>query len=555
MFRRLLSITVAILACCLTMAATASAATPGSGLTVQAWATPTSFSAGNAAFCEPHRVGLLFCADAYRATVTNQGSVSTASPITITETLPAGVSPGQILLYWSRNGVNGASYGENDCEVVAGSEPVVVQCHWRHPLGAGETLEMVLYEVVVEPGAGEALTDTIAVSGGGSPEVSTSVHNTYGGALPSFGVSSFSSFIAGLDGQSDTQAGGHPYGYSTTIDLNNDARLSAFEVFVNDTSIHDLKDLVVDLPLGFLGSALAAPQCTLAELSSPSVAESQVAGCPADTQVGTISTQPAIGAGLVKANLYNMVPERGVAAEFGFVDTIHGVHVLYSSVVPTSAGYVLRTTSQDNPQIDLSSVRVTLFGNPAVRDGSGNTPVAMFTNPSECDGEPLMTTVHADSWQEPGSYNADGTPNFSDPNWVSSTSTSPPTTGCDLLHFGGSVTAQPETSAADSPTGVSVDVKVPQSEEPESLATPPLRDSVVTLPAGLSINPSQAGGCRRARKRRSRWGQTTSRRVRKRRRSAPSKSAPRRLRVCCRARCILRRRTKTRSTRSSRCMP
>ena len=41
--------------------------------------------------------------------------------------------------------------------------------------------------------------------------------------------------------------------------------------------------------------------------------------------------------------LYNIVPEHGVAAEFGFIDVLHGAHVLYASVVPTPAGYVLRT--------------------------------------------------------------------------------------------------------------------------------------------------------------------------------------------------------------------
>ncbi len=493
MLRRLLSIVVAFFACCLAPVGVVFAATPGSGLTVQGFATPTNFSAGDNAFCQANGVEGHFCGDAYRVTVANEGSVSTGeNPITITDTLPAGVSVGQVELYWSkRRGNQAVDFGE-ECEVVAGSEPVVVQCHWTNALGPGETLEMVLYDVVAEPGAGEALTDTARVSGGGAPEVSTSVHNTYGGALPVFGVSSFDSFIAGLDGQPDTQAGGHPFGYSNTIDVNNEARRTAFEGFVDDTSIHDVKDVVVDLPLGFLGSALAAPQCTFAQLSSgPELGSPK--GCPPDTRVGSVLTQPFDAAGL-EGPLYNLVPEHGVVAEFGALDLAHGPHVLYSSVVPTPHGYVLRTISHDIPQNNLSDIQVELFGTPALRDAGGNTPVAMFTNPSDCDGEPLTTSVHLDSWQEPGSYNTDGTPNFADPNWVGGTSTSPPVTGCDELHFTGSVTAQPETTAADSPTGVDVDVKVPQNEEPESLATPPLRDSVVTLPAGVSINPSQAGG-------------------------------------------------------------
>ncbi len=67
-------------------------------------------------------------------------------------------------------------------------------------------------------------------------------------------------------------------------------------------------------------------------------------------------------------------------------------------------------------------------------------------------------------------------------------------TGCNLLRFDPSLSVQPETTTADSPTGLGVDVKVPQSEDPGSLATPPLRDGAVTLPAGLTVNPASATG-------------------------------------------------------------
>src|SRR4029077_18787381 len=184
----------------------------------------------------------------------------------------------------------------------------------------------------------------------------------------------------------------------------------------------------------------------------------------------------------------------GVAAEFGYIDVNKEGHILYTSVAPTPAGYVLRTTSPEISQIMLADIQVTLFGDPAAKDGSGNTPVALFTNPSDCSGAPLTTTLHVDSWQEPGRYNADGTPDFSDPNWVSSASGTPPVTGCDLLHFGASLSAQPTTTTAASPSGLDVDIKVPQSESPLSLGTPPLRRSVVTLPAGMSVNPSAADG-------------------------------------------------------------
>ncbi len=55
--------------------------------------------------------------------------------------------------------------------------------------------------------------------------------------------------------------------------------------------------------------------------------------------------------------------------------------------------------------------------------------------------------------------------------------------------------AEAGTTQADEPSGYEVDLKVPQqSEEPDGLATPPLRTATVTLPAGVSISPAAADG-------------------------------------------------------------
>ena len=80
-------------------------------------------------------------------------------------------------------------------------------------------------------------------------------------------MSSFDFFIDGLDGRQDTQAGGHPYELTTTINLNSVIRTAAGGRNI-DTSVEDMKDVVANLPLGFAGSTLAAPECTLTQLSS-----------------------------------------------------------------------------------------------------------------------------------------------------------------------------------------------------------------------------------------------------------------------------------------------
>ncbi len=68
-------------------------------------------------------------------------------------------------------------------------------------------------------------------------------------------------------------------------------------------------------------------------------------------------------------------------------------------------------------------------------------------------------------------------------------------TGCSRLqHFEPTVSIAPETSFSDTPSGLSAIVKVPQGLNPEGLASPGLKETTVTLPQGIGINPGQATG-------------------------------------------------------------
>ena len=66
--------------------------------------------------------------------------------------------------------------------------------------------------------------------------------------------------------------------------------------------------------------------------------------------------------------------------------------------------------------------------------------------------------------------------------------------GCEALSFSPTISSQPETTAPDSPTGLHFNLHLPQNNAPKGRATAHLKDSVVTLPAGLAINPSAADG-------------------------------------------------------------
>jgi hypothetical protein len=494
---------VLTLAGCLLMVfvAAARAATPAAGWSIHSFALPSSFSTGDNAQCLStfEIEGRPPLCDAYEVTARNAGSVAMdGSTIALADTLPAGTTLRKIQFFWtglveegSGSPVNLASF-PGFC--TGGS---TVRCQ----LSTGEfglpavapddTLRMIMY-VTVNPGASGALQNVARVSGGGAPEASTTVQTPLDGT-PGFGLVDLVSSITGPDGGPEVQAGAHPYEMTTRLDLANVFRLDAEGTF-EATGVQDVRDVVVDLPLGFLGTALATPKCTLAQLSGGGVGGiGAKPGCPADTRLGNVLAAPW-GTGLLGTGLYDMVPERGVAAEFGFVDFVKGSHVLRASVAPTPSGYVLRTTTSEISQVSLRDIEVVLYGNPAARDGSPSNPVPLFTNPADCSGEPLVTSVYMDSWQNPGRFNADGSPDLSDPAWASTSSQSPPVTGCNRLRFEPSLRVQPETTTADSPTGLDVIAHIPQSEEPGTLATPPLRDASVTLPAGLSVDPSAATG-------------------------------------------------------------
>ena len=66
--------------------------------------------------------------------------------------------------------------------------------------------------------------------------------------------------------------------------------------------------------------------------------------------------------------------------------------------------------------------------------------------------------------------------------------------GCNALQFAPSMRFTPETTQADSPSGYTFDLSVPQFSDPNGLATPPLKRATVTLPEGVSVSPSAADG-------------------------------------------------------------
>jgi hypothetical protein len=225
--------------------------------------------------------------------------------------------------------------------------------------------------------------------------------------------------------------------------------------------------------------------------------------CPADTQVGVTTLDLALGGyrypGGVTAPVYNMRPGPGVTADFAFVVLQNEIHVVASA--RTDGDYGLTTIAPNLSQaMTLYGAKLTFWGVPAdpvhnpergancygtfcVGGGqsAGIEHRPFLSNPTDCASGPLATTLSVDSWWRPGVFKA-------------YTATSPEPTGCDKLSFHPTISVRTDSSRAGALAGYTVNLRVPQQETPDGLATPELRKSVVTMPKGVTVSPSAASG-------------------------------------------------------------
>lgn len=311
-----------------------------------------------------------------------------------------------------------------------------------------------------------------------------------------------------------TQANGRPWALTTTIALaSEEVRSEGGAGIISVVPTQDAKDMIVGLPPGLLGDPMATPRCSLTFVTSSTGAQ-----CPADTQIGVYAIE-YLGGKKAVAPIVNVVPEKGQSAEFALEEKAHALTppLLTARLVHTAAGYSFTVASRELPVVGLTRVELTFWGVPAdpshdpMRgvfcsntgrpqplqceghgERSGAAAVPFLTMPSDCSAGSETATLRADSWEEPGSVGVEG--QYS--GYLEAHTTFAPASGCGLLRFnpGTGIEVRPDTTRADQPVGLGVDLRVPQSEEAGADATPLLRDTTVTLPEGMSVSPGVVDG-------------------------------------------------------------
>ena len=445
----------------------------------------------------------------YEVVFTNDGGAPTdGSPIVLTDTLPSGLTVKSVELPLPPSQAN---FGAGACKTDTAGEVRTVTCTISESISGALTPALVppsyhltaVIHVAVPGTVSGTLTNFVQVQGGGAAASGES-QNPASAKPASAGFAESRAVLTDADGQPVSGAASHPFQYTTSFAVNTmPAPAGSAALFVPAQG--DIKDIEVKLPPGLVGNPNAVTRCTPQQFatvhqgSKGAGSNFFLSDCPDSSAVGVVVLRQIEGnlgsIGLGGGPIYNLEPPPGMPAQFGF--EIAGAPIYIDTALRSGADYgitaELRNTSEAKR---ISAASVTIWGVPAdhshdplrghCAELGGSCPAEIgepkpfLRLPTSCE-KPLSTEMDFDTWSNPGAF-------------LGSVFSAAPPVGCDRLEFSASFEAQPSTTVADSPSGLDADLHVPQNEDPEGLGEADLRKTVVTLPEGLTLNPSSANG-------------------------------------------------------------
>ena len=331
------------------------------------------------------------------------------------------------------------------------------------------------------------------------------------------GTNGFAASAYADGGAAATQADSHPYQLDFTVGLNQGG---AFEDQPGDVFADgDLRDLKIEMPPGLIVNPAVLAKCTLEQFHTPrsSPFETSLSGesCPDKSQVGTVELQTSLGGGQTRRfGLFNLDPAPGRPAQLGFAPFGQPI-VFDAGLRPNADGsYVLTLDATNVPQsLDFYGLKLSLWGTPwgashntergnclneahpdfpwckaSVGEPAANPPLAYLTLPPACAGS-LSFSASADSWQQPKEVGATA---------INRTSggVEADMGGCNSLVFAPKPVGQLNDTKASSPSGYNFQLGVDEANltDPGQFAPPPTRKAVVSLPSGVTVNPSVGAG-------------------------------------------------------------
>jgi hypothetical protein len=436
-------------------------------------------------------------------TLTNLGNApvdGTETPVTIVDELPGGVIA---------EGVEASAgwkdeSGPVDCAVEAAD---LVTCNFEGTLPPYEAIEIdVLASLTGSPPATGA-PGRVTVSGGNAPSKSIVQEIEVSPEEVRFGIERFSAQPEEEGGDPAIQAGGHPFQLTTTIQFNAGNYLPGKDRTHSSVEQPALpRNLHFPLPAGLVGSATAVPYCEMPDFYERLDEE----GCPAETALGvasvTIFEETFLGGfARLAVPVFNLPPKNGEPARFGF--NVLGTPVLIGTAVDPDNGYrIVASVSNATQLAKLLSSTVVIWGDPGdpehdatrgwgcVFKGKGTPQLcerppalseeAFLRQPVSCQG-PLGFGVEAEPWNvPPGSV-------------VERASFAAAALfGCNQVPFDPTIAASPTSKSAVSSSGLEFRLDMPNSglANGDAVAEGQAKKVEVTLPEGVTVNPSQAEG-------------------------------------------------------------
>ena len=310
------------------------------------------------------------------------------------------------------------------------------------------------------------------------------------GAQAAFGIEDFALSATNLDASTDFQAGSHP-DLTLTVKLN--------EVNEAPEGLEEpegkLNTLFVELPPGVVGNPRAVPLC-------PRAAFDGSVRCPVDSQIGFARLKLAYGLEPL-FSVFALAAPLGSPAMLAFSvvnsnsfqeaslrsDGDYGIDIL-DLTVPDVLPIVVTETIwgvPGDPSHDAQRTETTINGGPPTpfEDPVHNPFLSL---PSAC-GDPLSAKVSVTSVEEPENLQSASTVlNAEEGEAPSGLS------GCNALEFKPTISSKATTNLADSPSGLDFKIHQPQDNNPDGLSTAHLKDVKVTLPEGMTLNPSAGNG-------------------------------------------------------------
>jgi hypothetical protein len=455
----------------------------------------------------------------YLVQVTNVGDAAMdGSEIDVIGSLPSGVTAvdGRLILDTDTTESNFVS-----CTAGDGVSPLAgasnVRCVNSNPVSGSGSWQLLRLRVRVDVGASGQPKATFAVSGGGAAGASTVDPIVITSAAPVFGIDAFDGQLTDAVGAAYTQAGGHPASASVSFGFN--TYTNAVPLGGPAWPVEPVKDVLVDLPPGLIGDPTGVDQCSLNQLAAFSN-PGNATMCPPTSQVGTIllrsGNRPLTPESLGPLPVYNMVPPPNAPARFGFL--VAGTSVVLDASLRSGGDYGISVNSRNiSEALPVAGGTFTFWGVPSDPSHDGERAcqgvgppgmggpscvtharrVAFLRNPTMCSDVGLPTTMRIDSWINPGvfksfTFRSHLPPAFPEPPSDQGPEQGP--TGCDRVPFSPALEAQPGQATPNAPSQFAFDLTLPQTDDPDIVGESDVRTAVVTLPAGVRVNPAAADG-------------------------------------------------------------